>query len=75
MALATPAGAGYTYMQEVYTMATTDAQKRATRKYDDAHTRKIVLKLNTNTDADILAKLAQVQNKQGYIKSLIRADM
>lgn len=56
-------------------MATTEAQKRATRKYDEAHTRKIVLKLNTSTDADILDKLAQVKNKQGYIKSLIRADM
>lgn len=33
------------------------------------------MKLNTKTDADILARLAQEPNKQGYIKRLIRADI
>ena len=28
-----------------------------------------------STDADILAKLDKVESKQGYIKSLIRADL
>lgn len=54
---------------------TTEAQKRATAKYDAANTRKILLKLNLNTDADILQRLDEVGNKQGYIKELIRADM
>ncbi len=33
------------------------------------------MKLNNNTDAAILAKLATVPSKQGYIKDLIRADI
>lgn len=74
-ALAKPDSVRYTYMTGGFYMATTEAQKRATRKYDEAHTRQIMLKLNTNTDADILEKLAQVKNRQGYIKSLIRADI
>lgn len=52
-----------------------EAQKRAQKKYDSSHTRQIMLKLNTTTDADVLAKLDQVKNKQGYIKSLIRQDI
>jgi hypothetical protein len=43
-------------------------------RYDKEHTTKITLKLNLNTDKDILDKLATV-NKQGYIKQLIRADL
>lgn len=56
-------------------MATTEAQARATAKYDAANTKQIMLKLNLKTDADILAKLERVGNKQGYIKQLIRADL
>lgn len=44
-------------------------------RYDAAHTRQIVLKLNRRTDADILHKLDSEPNKQGYIKQLIRADI
>lgn len=58
----------------------TDAQKRASAKYDASHTVQIHLKLNTTTDSDILAQLESVaksdpSGKQGYIKSLIRADI
>ena len=35
----------------------------------------VLLNLNTETDADVLEKLASVRNKQGYIKMLIRQDM
>ena len=35
----------------------------------------ITLRLNHNTDADILLKLSQVGNKQGYLKDLIRKDL
>lgn len=45
------------------------------QKYDATHTKQIVLKLNINTDADILQRLSEVPNKQGYIKELIRADI
>ena len=52
-----------------------DARIRANAKYDAKHTRKIMLKLNKVTDADILDKLDSVPNKQGYIKALIKADI
>ena len=54
---------------------TTEAQRKASAKYDRNHTRSIMFKFNTTNDADILAKLDQVGNKQGYIKSLIRENI
>lgn len=54
---------------------TSDAQKRASAKYDKAHTKGIYLKLNTESDKDIIEFLAGVNNVQGYIKNLIRYDM
>ena len=54
---------------------TTDAQKRAVAKYDAENTVQIKLKLNTRTDADIIQRLSEVDNKQGYIKGLIREDI
>jgi len=35
----------------------------------------VSMKLNPNTDADIIEWLASQDNKVGYIKSLIRADI
>ena len=57
---------------------TTEAQKRAQKKYDEASKdkwRMIHLKLNRESDADIIEKLEQSDNIQGYIKELIRADI
>lgn len=54
---------------------TTQAQKKATAKYDAAHTKQVMLKFNLSTDADILDKLESVGNRQGYIKELIRKDI
>ena len=56
-------------------MAQTEAQKRAKEKYDAKATIQYHLKLNKNTDADIIAKLETVESKQGYIKALIRAEL
>lgn len=53
----------------------TEAKRRAIQKYDSANTRQIHLKLNLKTDADILARLGEVNSIQGYIKDLIRKDM
>lgn len=47
----------------------------AQERYDAKNTKQIRLKLNVNTDADILEKLDAVGNKQGYIKELIRRDI
>lgn len=44
-------------------------------RYDRKNCTGLYLKLNRTTDADILARLEGVENKQGYIKSLIRADI
>lgn len=52
-----------------------DAQLRAQDKYDSKMTKQFKMKLNVKTDADILAKLDSVDNKQGYIKELIRRDI
>ena len=57
---------------------TTEAQKRAQKKYDEANKdkwRMIHLKLNRETDADVIKKLESVESIQGYIKELIRADL
>lgn len=51
---------------------TTSAQSRASAKYDKAHTKGIYLKLNIETDKDIIEHLEKVENVQGYIKKLIR---
>lgn len=48
---------------------------KSQERYDASNTKQIRLKLNLKTDADILEKLSEVDNKQGYIKSLIRADI
>ena len=45
------------------------------RRYDKAHTVGVYMKLNKTTDADVLQRLSEVENKQGYIKALIRADI
>ncbi len=44
-------------------------------KYDKTHTTGLYLKLNKETDKDIIEKLEASGNKQGYIKGLIRADI
>lgn len=49
--------------------------KRNQIKYNKAHLRQVKFALNIGTDADILAWLDTVENKQGYLKALIRADM
>ena len=56
-------------------MPTKEKTLQAILKYDTKNTRQIKLKLNMNTDKDILEKLDQIDNKQGYIKELIRRDI
>lgn len=54
----------------------TEAQKRATQKYDKENTVQYHLKLNKNTDSDIIEFLdtlpIELGGKQGFIKGLIR---
>lgn len=56
----------------------TEAQKRAQKKYDEANKgkwRMIHLKLNKETDADIIEALERSGNIQGYIKEAIRKNI
>ena len=46
-----------------------------TPMYDKQNTRRINLKLNNKTDADIIKQLESQENIQGYLKRLIREDM
>lgn len=52
-----------------------EAKIRANNKFNKANTRMVSLRLNYNTDADIIKKLDEVDSKMGYIKKLIRKDM
>lgn len=48
---------------------------QAKKDWDRKNTRQIGIKLNRNTDADILAKIESMNSYAGYIKNLIRADI
>nr|DAH79140.1 MAG TPA: hypothetical protein [Caudoviricetes sp.] len=48
---------------------------KADTKYKKANIVKVNMSLNRNTDGDILSYIATIDNKQGYLKCLIRADM
>lgn len=56
-------------------MPASEALKRAVRKYEKENIRQIKFNLSLKYDLDVIEKLDSVQNKQGYIKSLIRADI
>lgn len=51
------------------------ANVKASIKYDKENTIQVRFKLNKKTDADIIEHLQTVDNKQGYLKDLIRKDM
>ena len=45
------------------------------KRYNAKYTRQIKFVCNVNTEQDILDKLDSIENKNGYIKALIRADI
>ena len=49
--------------------------ERPQDRYNKAKTTTVLLRLNKSTDADIINRLERTQNKTGYIKTLIRADI
>lgn len=53
-------------------MKITEAQKRATMKYEKANIRRVVLKLNKNTDQDIIVFLDAQKSVNGEIKRILR---
>lgn len=60
-------------------MASTEAHKRASKKWLDNHRKEFeksyVLKLHKTLHADIIEWLESQDNKQGYLKDLIRKDI
>jgi hypothetical protein len=48
---------------------------RPQREYEKRATVPMQIRFNIKTDADIIARLAEQNNKQGYIKRLIREDI
>lgn len=56
-------------------MKSSEARLRANKKYAETHCKSFSICLNKQTDADILEHLSKQDNRQGYIKSLIRADL
>ena len=53
----------------------TTPRTKASIKYNSTHVKQIKLNLNLRTDQDIINHLETLENKQGYIKELIRKDM
>lgn len=51
------------------------AHHAARLKYAKNHEKFISLRLNIDNDADIIARIDSVDNKQGYIKQLVRDDI
>ena len=49
----------------------TEAQKQASKKYDKKNTRIFTIKLNYNTDADLIGLLETQKNIQGFIKTVL----
>ena len=52
-----------------------EAQKRASMKYEKAHLKRVVIKMDYDKDADIIAYLDTLESVQGEIKRMIREDM
>lgn len=50
-------------------------RSKASAKYNKNNTIQVLLRLNKNTDANIIETLNKVESKQGYIKDLIRYDI
>lgn len=57
-----------------YTM-TTESAKAAKARYDAKTAKYFSLKLNMNTDLDMIEHLMKQKPLQKYLKELIRADM
>ena len=53
----------------------TEAKRKASAKYDKNNTKIFAIKLNKNTDADLINLLESQDNIQGYIKECLRRDL
>ena len=51
---------------------TPDSNIKATIKYKAANVKRVYIDLNKKTDADLIKYLESVDNKAGFIKSVLR---
>lgn len=63
----------YIHIERGINMSTKKSQIQA--KYDSKNCKLYTMKLNKQTDKDIITRLSAVPSMQGYIKQLIRADI
>lgn len=56
-------------------LMSTKAQINAVNKYNREKTKVVLVRLNKQTDTDIIEHLETVTSKMGYIKKLIREDI
>lgn len=54
---------------------TSEAQRRAVRKYAAENVKQIRFEVNKNTETDVLERLESAPLRSTYIKELIRADI
>lgn len=52
-----------------------EARNRANAKFNRLHTQMVGIRLHNENDKDIIDFLKTKENKQGYIKELIREDI
>ncbi len=65
----------YTYPMAEGKRKTSDAQLRATKKYNASNTKLLTVRLNVKRDSDIICFLENEKNKSALIKELIRRQM
>lgn len=53
----------------------TEERRRYIDEWQKEHIKRVLIKLNKNTDADIITELEKQDSMQGYIKKAIRAYM
>ena len=54
---------------------TTEARKRAREKYNKANYKAYTFRFHKTHEADVIERLEEQLNKQGYIRELIKKDM
>lgn len=55
--------------------ATTMSELSPQRRYELANLKTYTFRLNIRHDADVIAEIEKQDNKQGYVKALIRDDI
>ena len=53
----------------------TEERKQKQREYDRKNTRTFCIKLNYNTDADLISMLESKENVQGFLKDILNAHL